>query len=111
MEADDVAENDRSSLGHADIAGVGETEGEGEESLVKGGDAEALLSVAVDELMVRVNSSCVPGSCIDEEGKVSDMAKSASRYLKLGCICFSIEYRKGYFYTGLRHYRGRNMTG
>lgn len=41
--ADEVAEKDRSSLGQADRAGVGEIEGDGEESLVKGGDMEALL--------------------------------------------------------------------
>ena len=43
-----MAENDRSNLGHADNAGVGDTDGDGEESLVKGGDAEALLSVAAE---------------------------------------------------------------
>lgn len=41
--ADEVAEKDRSSLGHADRAGVGEIEGDGDESLVRGGDMEALL--------------------------------------------------------------------
>lgn len=41
--ADEVAEKDRSSLGQADSAGVGEIEGDGDESLVKGGDMEALL--------------------------------------------------------------------
>lgn len=56
VDADEVAEKDRSNLGHADSAGVGETEGDGEESLVNGGDAEALLSVVAVGLRVMLNS-------------------------------------------------------
>ena len=37
---DEVVEKHRSNGGHADKAGVGEIEGEGEESLVKGGEGE-----------------------------------------------------------------------
>jgi hypothetical protein len=52
VEADEVdcevAEKDRLSGGQANIAGVGESDGEGEESRVKGGESEAILSV-VDE--------------------------------------------------------------
>ena len=44
---DELAEKDRLRGGQAKIAGVGEIEGEGEESRVKGGDAEPLLSVAM----------------------------------------------------------------
>lgn len=51
-----MAEKDLSNLGHADSAGVGETEGDGEESLVNGGDAEALLSVVDVGLTVMLNS-------------------------------------------------------
>lgn len=43
---DDVADTDLSSGGHADSAGVGEIDGEGEESLVVGGDADTLRSMA-----------------------------------------------------------------
>lgn len=56
VEADELAEKDLSSLGHADSAGVGEMEGEGEESLVNGGDAEALLSVVAEGLGIMLNS-------------------------------------------------------
>ena len=35
---DELAENDRLSGGQADIAGVGDIDGDGEESLVKGGE-------------------------------------------------------------------------
>ncbi len=52
VEADDVeydaAENDLLRGGQADSAGVGEIEGDGEESLVNGGELEAILSVVVD---------------------------------------------------------------
>lgn len=41
---DELAEKDRLSGGQADIAGVGDIEGDGEESLVKGGEYEGLLS-------------------------------------------------------------------
>lgn len=51
--AEEVAEKDRSSLGHADRAGVGEIEGDGEESLVKGGE---LLPVVEVGLRVILNS-------------------------------------------------------
>lgn len=54
--ADEVAENDLSSLGQADRAGVGEIEGDGDESLVKGGDMEALLQAVVVGLSVMLNS-------------------------------------------------------
>ena len=47
---DDAAENDRLNGGHASKAGVGEMDGEGDESLVIGGELEASLSVAVDGL-------------------------------------------------------------
>lgn len=40
---DELAEKDRLSGGQADIAGVGDMDGDGEESLVKGGEYEALL--------------------------------------------------------------------
>lgn len=45
---DEVAEKERLNGGQANIAGVGDVEGDGEESLVKGGEPEASLSV-VDE--------------------------------------------------------------
>ena len=52
VEADDVeydaAENDLLRGGQADSAGVGEIEGDGEESLVNGGELEAMLSVVID---------------------------------------------------------------
>lgn len=51
-----MAEKDLSNLGHADSAGVGEMEGDGEESLVNGGDAEPLLSVVTVGLGVMFNS-------------------------------------------------------
>ena len=38
-----MAEKDRPRGGQAESAGVGEMEGEGEESLVNGGDVEPLL--------------------------------------------------------------------
>ena len=41
---DELAENDRLSGGQANNAGVGDIDGDGEESLVKGGEYEALLS-------------------------------------------------------------------
>ena len=40
----ELAEKERLSGGQADIAGVGDIDGDGEESLVKGGEYEALLS-------------------------------------------------------------------
>ena len=36
--ADELAEKDRVNGGQADIAGVGDVDGDGEESLVKGGE-------------------------------------------------------------------------
>lgn len=51
-----MAEKDLSNLGHADNAGVGEMDGEGEEFLVNGGDAEALLSVVAVGLRVMLSS-------------------------------------------------------
>lgn len=42
---DELAEKDRLNGGQADSAGVGDVDGDGEESLVKGGEQEALLSV------------------------------------------------------------------
>lgn len=56
VEADEVAEKDLSNLGHADSAGVGEMEGDGEESLVNSGDAEALLSVVAVGLGIMLKS-------------------------------------------------------
>lgn len=47
---DEVAEKDRLNGGQADRAGVGETDGDGEESLVRGGELEVLLSVVEDGL-------------------------------------------------------------
>lgn len=47
---DEVAEKDRLNGGQADRAGVGETDGDGEESLVRGGESEVLLSVVEDGL-------------------------------------------------------------
>lgn len=41
---DGLAENDRLSGGQANSAGVGDIDGDGEESLVKGGEYDALLS-------------------------------------------------------------------
>lgn len=38
--SDEAVENERSSSGHAERAGTGEMEGDGDESLVKGGEAE-----------------------------------------------------------------------
>ena len=35
---DELAEKDRLSGGHADIAGVGDVDGDGDESLVRGGE-------------------------------------------------------------------------
>jgi len=51
---DEVAENERLSGGQANSAGVGENEGDGEESRVKGGEPEASLSVAEAGLRVFV---------------------------------------------------------
>ena len=42
---DAVEENDRPRGGHASKAGVGESDGSGEEPRVRGGEFEALLSV------------------------------------------------------------------
>lgn len=47
---DEAADTDRSRGGHAESAGVGEMEGEGEESLVIGGEADTLLSSAIKGL-------------------------------------------------------------
>ncbi len=44
---DEVAETDRSKGGQAERAGVGEMDGEGDESLVIGGEADKLRSSAV----------------------------------------------------------------
>ena len=44
--SEDAAENDRSKSGHADRAGVGEDEGEGEESRVAIGEAGMVSSGA-----------------------------------------------------------------
>lgn len=41
VEADDAAEKERPRGGQGDSAGVGESDGEGEESLVNGGEAKA----------------------------------------------------------------------
>ena len=52
---DELAEKDRLSGGQADIAGVGDVDGDGEESLVKlvkGGEQEAVLSGGVLEATV-----------------------------------------------------------
>lgn len=52
---DELAEKDRLSGGQADIAGVGDVDGDGEESLVKlvkGGEQEPLLSGGVLEARV-----------------------------------------------------------
>lgn len=51
-----MAEKDLSNLGHVDRAGVGEMDGDGEESLVNGGDVDALLSVVTVGLRVMLNS-------------------------------------------------------
>ena len=50
----EVAENDRQSGGQANRAGVGESEGDGEESLVKGGELDALLSVVNEGLKAKL---------------------------------------------------------
>ena len=42
--SEEAVEKDRSKSGHAERAGVGEVDGEGEESLVVVGDAEILFS-------------------------------------------------------------------
>ena len=47
VEADDAAEKERPRGGQADSAGVGESDGEGEESLVNGGEAKAWLSLVL----------------------------------------------------------------
>lgn len=44
--SEEAVENDRSNSGHADRAGIGEREGDGDESLVVVGDAEMALSGA-----------------------------------------------------------------
>lgn len=56
---EEVAETDRSKGGHAERAGVGEMDGEGDESLVIGGEADKLRSSAVEGLGVIV----IPGGC------------------------------------------------
>ena len=43
METEEAVENERSSGGQAERAGVGETEGEGDESRVKGGEGAGSL--------------------------------------------------------------------
>lgn len=48
---DEAADTDRSSGGHAESAGVGEMDGEGEESLVSGGELEILRSSAMEGLL------------------------------------------------------------
>ena len=52
MEAvvDEAADTDLSNGGHAERAGVGEIDGEGEESLVIVGEADALRSSAMEGL-------------------------------------------------------------
>lgn len=58
VEADEVeyevAENDRLSGGQANNAGVGESDGDGEESLVNGGELDAVLSVVKEGLRANV---------------------------------------------------------
>ena len=58
VEADEVeyevAENDRLSGGQANNAGVGESDGDGEESLVNGGELDAMLSVLKEGLRANV---------------------------------------------------------
>ena len=58
VEADEVeyevAENDRLSGGQANNAGVGESDGDGEESLVNGGELDAMLSVVNEGLKANV---------------------------------------------------------
>lgn len=47
VEADEAAEKERPSGGHGDSAGVGESDGEGEESLVNDGEAKVWLSAGL----------------------------------------------------------------
>lgn len=63
---DEAAENDRLNGGQASKAGVGEIDGEGDESPVRGGEFEALLSVAEDGLIaiVGVTGTLLVCSCI-----------------------------------------------
>lgn len=75
-----MAEKDLSNLGHADSAGVGEMEGDGEESLVNGGDAEPLLSVVTVGLGVMFNSYRVIrelGRWFNSEGRCAIMMERA----------------------------------
>lgn len=44
--SEEAVEKDRSSFGHADKPGVGDEDGDGEESLVVVGDAEMVFSGA-----------------------------------------------------------------
>jgi len=44
--SEEAVEKDRSSFGHADKRGVGDEDGDGEESLVVVGDAEMVFSGA-----------------------------------------------------------------
>ena len=53
---EEVAEKERLSGGQEKIAGDGEIDGDGEESLVNGGEFEAILSVADDGLRVFIGN-------------------------------------------------------
>ena len=53
---DELAEKDLLKGGQANSAGVGDIDGDGEESLVKGGELETLLSVADEGLMAIVGT-------------------------------------------------------
>lgn len=53
---DEVAEKDRLKGGQANNAGVGEIDGEGEESRVKGGELETSLPIAEEGLRAIVGN-------------------------------------------------------
>ena len=61
---DELAEKDRLSGGQADIAGIGDVDGDGEESLVKGGEYEVLLSGDGLEAVVNIRRASLTRSYI-----------------------------------------------
>ena len=63
--SDDAAENDRSNSGHAERVGVGENEGEGEESRVAIGEADMVSSGTRNGLKAILSSKTNwPASCV-----------------------------------------------
>ena len=83
---DEAAEKDLSRGGHADNAGVGEMDGDGDESLVKEGEAQVLLSVTEAGLgaMLMLLGCFVERSALD--GVVCCECSSCTKSNILYCI-------------------------